>query len=132
MATQDHTVEGAEITPRARTLTFANMGKLAGLTESLTALPGLGVRVWAFVQELSELVRLYGPHTARTVLSQAEVKQFFAVSRLPPLKAQRIPFWEVKPWAGWATPNPVEGKTPLAAPKLRLEYKLKGKSNERV
>ncbi|MAZ18487.1 MAG: hypothetical protein CL535_19445 [Ahrensia sp.] len=58
---------------------FANMGKLAGLAESLTALPGLGVRVWAFVQELSELVRIYGPHTARTVLSQAEVKQFFAV-----------------------------------------------------
>ncbi|WP_259959363.1 type IV secretory system conjugative DNA transfer family protein [Leisingera caerulea] len=173
---------------------FANMGKLAGLAESLTALPGLGVRVWAFVQELSELVRLYGPHTARTVLSQAEVKQFFAVqddglaktlsaalgqrtvktkshnlgrfeddeigeslsetgrplmaadeirqmgrdeqllfiSRLPPLRAQRIPFWEVQPWAGWAAPNPVEGKTPLAAPKLRLEYKLKGKSNERV
>jgi len=58
---------------------FANMGKLSGLAESLTALPGLGVRVWAFVQELSELIRLYGPHTARTVLSQAEVKQFFAV-----------------------------------------------------
>ena len=58
---------------------FANMGKLSGLAESLTALPGLGVRVWMFVQELAELVRLYGPHTARTILSQAEVKQFFAV-----------------------------------------------------
>lgn len=59
---------------------FANMGKLSGLAESLTALPGLGVRVWMFVQELAELVRLYGPHTAQTVLSQAEVKQFFAVN----------------------------------------------------
>src|SRR5690606_36419739 len=58
---------------------FANMGRLSGLAESLTALPGLGVRVWAFVQELSEIVRLYGPHTARTVISQAELKQFFAV-----------------------------------------------------
>ena len=58
---------------------FANMGRLSGLAESLTALPGLGVRVWAFVQELADLIRLYGPHTARTVLSQAEVKQFFAV-----------------------------------------------------
>jgi type IV secretion system protein VirD4 len=55
------------------------MGRLSGLAESLTALPGFGMRVWAFVQELSELIRLYGPHTARTVLSQAEVKQFFAV-----------------------------------------------------
>lgn len=58
---------------------FANMGRLAGLAESLTALPGLGVRVWAIVQELSELIRIYGPHTAATVMSQAEVKQFFAV-----------------------------------------------------
>jgi type IV secretion system protein VirD4 len=58
---------------------FANMGKLSGLAESLTALPALGVRVWMFVQELAELVRLYGPHTAQTILSQAEVKQFFAV-----------------------------------------------------
>lgn len=58
---------------------FANMGKLAGLAESLTALPGLGVRVWMFVQELAELTRIYGPHSARTLLSQAEVTQFFAV-----------------------------------------------------
>lgn len=59
---------------------FANMGKLTGLAENLTALPGLGVRVWMFVQELAELIRIYGKHTAETVLSQAEVKQFFAVS----------------------------------------------------
>lgn len=59
---------------------FANLGKLAGLAESLTALPGLGVRVWMIVQEMAELVRLYGPNTAETILSQAEVKQFFAVN----------------------------------------------------
>lgn len=59
---------------------FANLGKLSGLPESLTALPGLGVRVWMFVQELAELTRLYGPYTAQTILSQAEVKQFFAVN----------------------------------------------------
>jgi type IV secretion system protein VirD4 len=58
---------------------FTNMGKLAGLSESLTALPGLGVRVWAFVQELSEIKRVYGDHTHATLLSQAEVKQYFAV-----------------------------------------------------
>lgn len=61
---------------------FANLGKLAGLAESLTALPGLGVRVWMFVQELAELNKIYGPHTARTIQSQAEVKQFFAVQDL--------------------------------------------------
>lgn len=171
---------------------FANMGRLAGLAESLTALPGLGVRVWAFVQELSELTRLYGPHTARTVLSQAEVKQFFAVQddqlaktlsaslgqrtiktrnfslgkfdhddigeslsetgrplmtpdeirmmgpdeqlllikALPPLRARRLPFWFVAPWAGWAAPNPVEGAYPQPAPQVQLEYLKKEKSDE--
>ncbi|KZY47221.1 hypothetical protein A3731_30340 [Roseovarius sp. HI0049] len=59
---------------------FANIGKLAGLAESLTALPGLGVRVWMIVQEMAELVRLYGPHTAKTIQSQAEVRQYFAVN----------------------------------------------------
>ena len=59
---------------------FANLGKLSGLAESLTALPGLGVRVWMVVQELAEITRIYGPHTAKTVQSQAEVRQFFAVN----------------------------------------------------
>ncbi|MFD0986237.1 type IV secretory system conjugative DNA transfer family protein [Methyloligella solikamskensis] len=58
---------------------FANMGKLAGLAESLTALPGLGVRVWMIVQELADLRRVYGRETTETIASQAEVKQFFAV-----------------------------------------------------
>lgn len=59
---------------------FANLGKLSGLAESLTALPGLGVRVWMVVQELAEIIRIYGPQTAKTVQSQAEVRQFFAVN----------------------------------------------------
>ncbi|MFC5583793.1 type IV secretory system conjugative DNA transfer family protein [Nitratireductor kimnyeongensis] len=171
---------------------FANMGKLAGLAESLTALPGLGVRVWAFVQELSELIRLYGPYTARTVLSQAEVKQFFAVQddqlaktlsaalgqrtvktrnfnlgrteddeigeslgetgrplmspdeirlmgadeqlllikALPPIRAQRLPFWFVSPWASWAARNPVEGDYPQPRPHLRLTYSKRSEGDE--
>lgn len=59
---------------------FANLGKLSGLAESLTALPGLGVRVWMVVQEFAELKRLYGENTATTILSQSEVSQFFAVN----------------------------------------------------
>ncbi|MCT8970799.1 type IV secretory system conjugative DNA transfer family protein [Microbaculum marinisediminis] len=170
---------------------FANMGKLSGLAESLTALPGLGVRVWAFVQELSEIIRLYGPHTTRTVISQAEVTQFFAVQddqlartlsmalgqrtvkarnyslgrfdndeigeslgetgrplmspdqirlmgeheqllfikALPPLRAQRLPFWFIAPWASWAARNPVEGNYPVEMPLVRLKYRRKEKSN---
>lgn len=58
---------------------FANMGKLAGLSESLTLLPGLGVRVWIIVQSLDQLRVVYGREATNTILSQAEVQQFFAV-----------------------------------------------------
>ncbi len=166
---------------------FANMGKMNGLAENLTALPGYRVRLWPFVQELSELVRIYGPNTTRTVMSQAEVKQFFAiqddglaqslsaalgqrtvktrnyslgqsendevgeslsetgrplmapdeirlmkadeqllfVKSLPPIKANRLPFWFVEPWASWARSNPIEGGYPVEKPLLRLKYSEK-------
>jgi type IV secretion system protein VirD4 len=58
---------------------FANMGKLPGLTESLTLLPGLGVRVWMIVQSLDQLRSVYGNEATNTIRSQAEVQQFFAV-----------------------------------------------------
>ena len=169
---------------------FANMGKLAGLAESLTALPGLGVRVWMFVQELAELTRIYGPHTARTLLSQAEVTQFFAVqdfelartlsqalgqktvktrnynlgrlatddigeslsetgrplmaadeirlmgrneqlllvSGLPPINAQRVPFWFIAPWAQWASDNPLAPPYPQETPLAHISYELNRES----
>lgn len=55
------------------------MGKIAGFAEALTLLSGYGVRVWAIVQDLSHLVQVYGRETANVILSQSEVKQFFAV-----------------------------------------------------
>lgn len=57
----------------------ANMGKLTGLSESLTLLPGLGVRVWMIVQSLDQLRAVYGRETTSTILSQAEVQQYFAI-----------------------------------------------------
>lgn len=166
---------------------FANMGKLAGLSESLTLLPGLGVRVWMIVQSLDQLRTLYGREATNTILSQAEVQQFFAVQDLglakmlsdalgqrtvkttsinlgrkedddpgesrgeagrplmsadeirlmpegdqllliqshPPVRAQRVPFWNVTPWRDWAADNPVEGATPRPAPSFNLSYKEK-------
>ncbi|MEQ9259691.1 MAG: type IV secretory system conjugative DNA transfer family protein [Roseovarius sp.] len=58
---------------------FANMGRIAGFAEALTLLPGYGVRVWVIVQDLSHLAQVYGRETANIILSQSEVKQFFAV-----------------------------------------------------
>lgn len=57
----------------------SNMGRIHNLTESLTALPGLGVRVWMIVQELAELRRVYGRDATATIMSQSEVVQYFAV-----------------------------------------------------
>ena len=67
---------------------FANMGRIAGLAEALTLLPGYGVRVWAIVQDLSHLAQVYGRETANIILSQSEVKQFFAVQDMD--LAQRL------------------------------------------
>ena len=165
----------------------ANMGKLAGLSESLTLLPGLGVRVWMIVQSLDQLRAVYGREATNTIISQAEVQQFFAIQehgltktlsealgqrtvkttsinlgreaddvpgesrgeagrplmsadeiRLmpkteqllliqshPPIRAQRVPFWNVTPWRDWAGDNPVEGASPRPAPSFNLSYKEK-------
>lgn len=65
----------------------ANMGKIAGLSESLTLLPGLGVRVWMIVQSLDQLRTVYGREATNTIMSQAEVQQFFAVQDLDLSKA---------------------------------------------
>ncbi len=172
---------------------FANLGKLSGLAESLTALPGLGVRVWMIVQELAEIVRLYGPHTAKTIQSQAEVRQYFAVNSdelaqslskslgqktvktkshnlgrfdtdeigeslaesgqpliraeeirqlkehqqllevkgVRPFIGERIPFWFIAPWRGWAASNPVEGDYPNAIPLVTLRYSASETNEER-
>ncbi|MFC3071583.1 type IV secretory system conjugative DNA transfer family protein [Shinella pollutisoli] len=163
---------------------FANMGKLAGLSDALTLLPGLGVRVWMIVQSLDQLRVVYGTAATNTILSQAEVRQFFAVQdlglakmlsdalgqrtvkttsinlgrkedddpgvsrgeaarplmspdeirlmgtgeqllliqSLPPIRAVRVPFWNVAPWGEWAAPNPVEGAHPRPEPSFRLSY----------
>jgi len=163
---------------------FANLGKLSGLAESLTALPGLGVRVWMIVQEMAEIVRLYGPQTSKTIQSQAEVRQYFAVNSdelaqslskalgqktvktlnhnlgrydtdqvgeslsesgqplmraedirqlgpnqqilemkgARPILGERVPFWFIAPWRGWAAINPVEGDYPNERPLATLRY----------
>lgn len=59
---------------------FANMGKMSSLAESLTALRGLGVRLWMFVQEMAHIEEIYGKNVASTIFSQAEVKQFFKIT----------------------------------------------------
>jgi type IV secretion system protein VirD4 len=55
---------------------------LPGLPEALTALGGYGIRVSMIVQELEEIARVYDRETLDSVLSQTDVKQFFAVSSL--------------------------------------------------
>ena len=73
--------------------------------------------------------------TGRPLMAADEIRQMapdeqlLLISRLPPIKAKRIPFWRVQPWSSWARANPVEGNTPSAAPLLRLEYEEKEQSD---
>lgn len=53
---------------------------LTGLPNTLTALGGSGVRCWLVVQELEEVIRVYGREALATILSQTDVKQFFGVA----------------------------------------------------
>lgn len=163
----------------------SNMGRIHNLTESLTALPGLGVRVWMIVQELAELRRVYGRDATATIMSQSEVVQYFAVQNhelakeisaalgsrtvithninlgrasddqagesrsetarplmapdeirllpretqllfvqnMPPIRAQRVPFWHVAPWQDWADRNPVEGHHPRPRASYQMDYR---------
>lgn len=165
----------------------ANMGKLVGLSENLTLLPGLGVRVWMIVQSLDQLRTVYGRETTNTIMSQAEVQQFFAVQdqglqkslsdalgqrtvktasfnlgrdvdtdpgesrnetgrpllspdevrllpptqqilliqSLPPIRAQRVAYWDIAPWQDWAGQNPVESGQPRPQPSFLLTYEEK-------
>lgn len=69
---------------------FGSMGRIEGIAESLTGLPGLGVRVWMIVQSLKQLNEIYGPHVTNVILGATEVKQFFSVRQL---EAQVLSAW---------------------------------------
>lgn len=55
---------------------FTNL-RLDGLPNMLTGLAALDIRCIILVQELREIVRVYGVEALATVLSQCDVKQFF-------------------------------------------------------
>ena len=73
--------------------------------------------------------------TGRPLLSPDEVRmmkkdeQLLFIQALPPIRAERFPFWFVGPWASWAQRNPVEGDYPQPRPRLHLTYKQKEKIN---
>jgi type IV secretion system protein VirD4 len=76
--------------------------------------------------------------TGRPLMSPDEIRlmgadeQLLFIKALPPVRARRLPFWFVAPWALWVAPNPVEGPYPLAMPRLHLNYRRKDGSDERV
>jgi len=57
-------------------------------------------------------------------------EQLLLVKALPPIRATRLPFWFVSPWASWAEANPVEGTYPLAVPRLQLNYRRRNEGRE--
>jgi type IV secretion system protein VirD4 len=51
--------------------------------------------------------------------------QLLLIQSQLPIRARRVPFWEVAPWRDWAAQNPVEGMHPRPEPTFRLSYKEK-------
>lgn len=64
---------------------FANLGKLPAALSAIALLREQGVRVWPFVQELSQLVGVYGPADAEAIKLQAEVLQLLGGCKSPEL-----------------------------------------------
>jgi type IV secretion system protein VirD4 len=58
------------------------------------------------------------------IMQMGPSDQLVLVNGMRPIMGQRIPFWHVDPWNGWANTNPVEGETPQAETLLRLRYTL--------
>ncbi len=54
---------------------FPNLGKLPGIISAIAQLREKGLRVWVFVQELSQLESVYGRADADSMRHQAEVLQ---------------------------------------------------------
>ena len=54
---------------------FPNLGRLPGIKAAVAQLRGKGLRVWMFIQELSQLEGVYGKADAENLRNQAEVLQ---------------------------------------------------------
>ena len=54
---------------------FPNLGRLPGIKAAIAQLRGKGLRVWMFIQELSQLESVYGKSDADNLRYQAEVLQ---------------------------------------------------------
>ncbi len=79
---------------------FTNF-RLVGLANDLTALRGNGIHIWLLVQELQEIVRVYGREALATILSQSDVKMFLAFPHQKQLSLSAI-FWAIRTYMGKA------------------------------
>ena len=64
--------------------------------------------------------------TGRPLMSPDEIyrmpadEQLIFITGMAPIRARRLPFWQVKPWREQADPNPVEGRHPTSRPALSV------------
>lgn len=58
---------------------FANIGYLPNVLRGMAQYRGQGVQVWAVIQQISQLTRLYGENGMRDIIGMAEVTSTFGI-----------------------------------------------------
>ena len=68
---------------------------------------------------------------AEEIMQLGQGQQILSVKGVGQILGQRIPFWFVAPWRGWAAINPVEGDYPNENPRVVLRYTATETNKER-
>ncbi len=60
---------------------FFQLGKVDEITKSAGLMPGYGVHLWLFLQDLGQLQELYGEHGSKTFFANADAHMFFGIDQ---------------------------------------------------
>lgn len=63
-----------------------SLGRLDAIATGAGLLPGFGVKLWPFLQDINQLVSLYGREGAETILGNSGLHQFFGNMDVPTLQ----------------------------------------------
>lgn len=71
---------------------FYALGRMDAVATAIGALPKNGVHIWPFLQDINQLLTIYGPQLSHTFFANADVEMFFGATDTPTLEyiSQRL------------------------------------------
>jgi type IV secretory pathway TraG/TraD family ATPase VirD4 len=104
---------------------FYQLGKMDEIQSSSGLMPGYGVHLWPFVQDLGQLVELYTEAGSKTFFANADVHMFFGIDQDP--DAARMVSARIGPMA----PNEVATGAPAATKFEERFWTMKDEQEQR-